>query len=155
MEIEEAVQRQFPIDNPALDGVARVVERIRSALPSLNPRQVYIASLVLLALERLPISTPGVNLRFGVLRRHSPGNYVWADIEICSTEFRLISGEHIYDPDVGGDTSSQTIFEAFLGAEESEGSVDDWLAFAETILEPNLVEAQDNSDHEEIDWSID
>ena len=153
--IDEESQRQFPLDNESLEGVARVVEQIRALLPGLNPRQVYISSLVLLALERLPASTAGVDVRYGFLTHNDDGNFGWADIEICSTEFRLISGEHFYDPEVGGDTSSQIAFEAFLGVEESEGSVDDWLAFAEAIWDLNLIEAGDNSDHNEIDWTLD
>ncbi len=153
--MDEAAQGQFPLDNQCLEVVARVVEQIRALLPSWNPRQVNIASLVLLALERLPTSTPGVDVKFGFLSHNLNGNFGWADIEICSTEFRMISGEHFYDPDVGGDTSSRIEFEAFLGAEESEGSVDEWLAFAETIWDLNLIGAEDNSDHDEIDWSSD
>ena len=49
------------------------------------------------------------------------GNYGWANLYISETEFHLGTGEHFYDPSVGGDTESRTLYEACAGDDAAEG----------------------------------
>ena len=106
---------RFPlsvIDKPKIE---KVVELVRDNLSSMSPADLRAAASILLALERLPLTTPGVQVTFGFVQPNTDGNFGWADIEISENEFRLGTGEHFHDPAVGGDTESRTVFEMQAG----------------------------------------
>jgi hypothetical protein len=120
----------------------------------MTPAQLRSAAALLLVLERLPFTSPGVNVSLAFNQPNTDGNYGWAKISINETELQLGIGEHFYDPRVGGDTESETLFEAHAGADASQGSIELWLPYAEArIADGSLLVEADDSDRGLIDWS--
>lgn len=144
---------RFPLSLEDISKLTNVIKLIREQLPSMTPNHIRSASAVLRALERLPNTTPGIQVTFGFVQRHTGGNYGWADISLSEDEFRLGIGEHFYDPTVGGDTESRNAFEALAGAHSAEGDIDDWLPVAENLSAGAGVSVEDDSDYDAIDWS--
>ena len=143
---------RFPLSITDKPKIERVIHLVRSHLPSMSPDDLRAAASVLLALERLPATTPGVQITFGFAQPNTSGNFGWADIEISENEFRLGVGEHFYDPSVGGDTESRTVFETQAGGDWREGDIDDWLPVANVIASEGSVSSEDYSNHEAIEW---
>jgi hypothetical protein len=142
---------RFPLSVHDTAKLANVITLIREQLPSMTPGHIRSASAMLQALERLPATTTGIHITFGFVRRNTVGNYSWIDIFLSENELRLGIGEHFYDPEVGGDTESRIAFEAFAGAESSDGDIEDWLVVAESTGGEVIVE--DDTDYDSIDWS--
>ena len=142
---------RFPLSITDKPKIERVIQVVRSHLPSMSPGDLRAAAIVLLALERLPAPTPGVRVTFG-FQPNTGGNFGRADIEISENAFRLRIGEHFYNQTVGGDTDSRTVFAAQVGADWCEGDIDDWLPVATVIASEGNVGAEDYSDHEAIEW---
>ena len=144
---------RYPLDEVELSAVASVAQLIRSRTSSMSPHVLRSAAALLLALKRLPYATPCVDVSFGFSTPNRDGNYAWADVEINEEEFRLGLGEHFYDPAVGGDTESRTVFETQAGSSWRDGDIEDWLIFAQDIAQRGYPTVEDNSDYEGIDWS--
>jgi hypothetical protein len=79
---ETSAPHRFPLSVDDISQVKKVVEFVREQLPTMNPAHVRSAATVLLALERLPAATPGIQVTFGFVQRNIDGNYGWADIAI-------------------------------------------------------------------------
>ena len=139
---------RYPLDDDAISAIASVTQLIRPHISRLSPRALRSAATVLLALERLPIVTPGVLVRLSFSTPDRDGNYGWADIEIGEEGFRLGLGEHFYDPAVGGDTESRTVFEAQAGSSWQDGDVSDWLESAQAIALCGPPSMEDYSDYD-------
>ena len=145
-------EKQFPLNDDDLFKIGQVIELIRSHLPDMRPSDVRAAASVLLALERLPDITPGVQITFGFTQPNTDGNFGWVDIEISEDELRFGVGEHFYSPGVGGDTEARTLFETQAGGDWREGEIDDWLPVAAVIASGGRVSAEDYSEFEETEW---
>jgi hypothetical protein len=126
---------------------------VRGELETMRPGDLRAAASVLLALERLPLVTPGVVVTFG-FKIQDGCELEWADVGFGDDEFRLTVGQHFYDPSVGGDTESKVVFEAFAGGDR-EGSIDRWLEAARGLAKRGVVSAEDYSELEEGDWRDD
>jgi hypothetical protein len=144
---------RFPLSIYDKPKIEKLVELIRNHLSEMGPKDLRAAASVLFALERLPATTPGVQVTFGFTQPNTDGNYGWADISISEDEFRLDVGEHFYDPSVGGDTEIRTKFETGAGEDWREGDIDEWLEVANVIALEGHVSAEDYSDHEGIEWN--
>ena len=144
---------RFPLRSDEIESVIRVSELVREHLPDMKPAELRSAALLLLALERLPTTTSGVDLTVGFVQPNTDGNFGWADIQISEREFRLVIGEHFYEPSVGGDTQTRVAFEAFAGAESVEGNIDEWLPVARVIMRDGQVEVEDQSDYTATEWA--
>jgi hypothetical protein len=118
----------------------------------MSPEHLRAAASVLLALERLPATTPGINVTFDFLQPNTDGNNGWADIRISEETLRFGLGEHFYDPKIGGDRETRTAFETEAGGYWREGDIDDWLAVANVIILDCEFSADEYSDHDEIKW---
>jgi hypothetical protein len=150
-EDDDTDRTRFPFsidDKPKIEKLSNLV---RESLPSMNPVDLRVAATVLFALERLPDSTPGIQVTFGFSQPNTDGNYGWADIEISEDEFRLTTGEHFYDPGVGGDTETRILFEAQVGG-HCLGEINEWLPVANVIAFEGRVSAEDYSDYDVMDW---
>ncbi|MGH6662618.1 MAG: hypothetical protein ACREB6_13860 [Rhodospirillales bacterium] len=145
-------EKRFPLKDDDLVKIRQVIDLIRSHLPDMRPVDVRAAASVLLALERLPDITPGVQITFGFAQPNTDGNFGWADIEISEDELRFGLGEHFYSPAVGGDTEVRTVFESQAGGDWREGEIDDWLPVASVIASEGHVSAEDYSEFDETDW---
>jgi hypothetical protein len=152
---------RFPLWVADKPQIGKVIELVRNRLSSMTPSNLRAAASVLLALERLPATTPGIQVIFGFTQPNIDGNYGWVDIKISETEFRLGVGEHFYDPpingegattSVGGETDTRIVFEAQAGNDWREGDIEDWLPVANVIAFDGLINAEDYSDHDAIEW---
>jgi hypothetical protein len=150
---ERANAGRFPLSIDDITKAEKVIKLVREQLSTMSPAHVRTAASVLLALEHLPATTPGIQVTFGFVQRNTDGNYGWADITISEDEFRLGVGEHYYDPSVGGDTETRIAFEAQAGGEWTEGDIDDWLPVANVIATEGDISMEDYSDYEAIEWA--
>lgn len=118
-----------PSERELLETVSR---SIRRRLPSLAPAVLKDVAVFLHALERLPCATTGVGLDLGLMtRRGEELSYV--SVEIGDDRFRLVVGGHAYSPDVGGDSYSETVFEAETGGYR-DGNSDDFRHWLEIFV---------------------
>jgi hypothetical protein len=85
----------------------------------------------------------------------SAGNHAWADISFSDEGFRLSTGEHYYDPDVGGDTESRTLFATQSGTNWREGNlqagVEEWLELADS---GRFTVDHDETDYDAEEWYV-
>ena len=142
---------RFPLDEEDLAAIADVAELIQGRTSSMSPAELRGAATVLLALKRLPHATPGVQVSLEFSTPDADGNRAWADLEICAEEFRLDLGQHFYDPSVGGDTESRTVFETQSGTDWKEGEIHDWLLSAQAIAGFGHITLDDQSNHDAVD----
>ena len=146
---------RFPLSPDDILKIAEVTKLVRSRLPAMTPNHLRSAAALLLALERLPVTTPGIDMTFGFTQRNTDGNYGWADITISEDEITLGVGEHFYDPRVGGDTESRDVFAATAGGDATDGDIDDWTEVATVISDEGEVDVENRSDYDAIDWASD
>lgn len=147
-------QERFPLSTFDRPKVESVIQLIRTRLNFMAPADLRAAASALVALERLPRVTPGIQISFGFKEPTNGGNYGWVDIKISENEFILAIGEHFYDPEIGGDTETRNAFEAYAGDASSRGSIDDWLETTRPIAAKGLIAAEDYSDHDSVDWFL-
>ena len=147
--MSDSGEGHYPLDDVELYSINCIAKLFSDNASSMSPRVMRSASVLLLALRRMPLATPGIDLCLGFATPNRDGNWSWVDVEISGNEFRLGLGHHFYDPSVGGDTECATVFEAFAGSGRSAGSMDEWLESASGIAgmgHPSL--NYDNSDHD-------
>jgi hypothetical protein len=79
--------------------------------------------------------------------------YRWATISLTEDDIRPETGEHFYDPAVGGDTETATLFEAIAGAGRGQGDIQRWLEYAKARAHDGQLRIeQDGSAYDDIDW---
>ena len=146
----------FPLDDTyewVIDSLKTFSERL------IKPRitstyDIQGLSKLLLALRRLPLTTPGVYIILTVSNRVNE-ELRYYDLTICAEVFRLCHGGSVYDPAVGSDSYSYDIF-SVTPNEIIEGDSYDivnWIHQARELI--NLgggVSVEDNSNNDEIDW---
>jgi hypothetical protein len=93
-----------------------------------------------------------LHITFGFSQPNLDGNWAWADIKFFDSYFRLGVGAHSYDPKVGGDTESRTVFEVEAGEDQGEGKIEEWLPVARSVAGGDI-DTEDESDYDAIDWS--
>jgi hypothetical protein len=150
-EDEESAGR-FPLLTEDVRKIEQIVDLIREHFAGMSPVDIHVAAAVLLALDRLPASTPGVQTTFGFIQPSMDGNYAWADIRINEDSFSLSLGEHFYTPEVGGDTESRIVFNTQSGTQRRAGDIGEWLEVASWIASTGRVSWDDYSAHDDIDW---
>ena len=125
---------------------------VRERLPTSSLQQVRAASTLLLGISRLPLATPGIQVSVDFHYSVQGGNFSWADFSLSDTELCLGTGEHHYDPGVGGDNESQIIFEAQLG-EVTEGSVAGWIRLMMHLVRMDCeILINDESEPQKLPW---
>lgn len=142
----------FDIADHDLHLLRSVEKLVKANLGKMSPGSLHSAAAFLLALKRLPRRTLGVDVSLSFSQPNTDGNYGWTNIYISEDEIQLDVGEHFYDPGVGGDTETQTLFEAVAGG-SSDGDVEQWIEFAEARAQDGYLRIDhDNSDHNAIEW---
>ncbi len=140
----------YPEDIPAID---QIVSLVRDLLRARQPADIRGAAALLSALDRLPRTTPGVSVTLTISTpEYQEGRFGWVDLTITDNEFSLGYGEHFYNPRVGGDTETHTIFETQSGSSWREGNIGDWLAMAHVAAADGKARVEDESDSDAIDW---
>ena len=146
-------RERFPLRRHDEPAIASIIILVRSNLRRMAPFELRAAAVLLLALERLPATTPGTLVRLGFKKSTCVGSYKWADISISDTELRMLIGEHFYESDVGGDTESSEVF-AVDTEGSRHGSLSQWLECAHNIVfDRYTMTASDDSFHDELDWA--
>ena len=80
----------------------------------ITSKQIYLTSLVLRALERMPLITPGIGIGLSLINRDiSEGNSGYQSLNIDEECVEFSTGENIYSPGIGND--HQTLFKAQVG----------------------------------------
>ena len=126
---------------------------IRAKLLSEHPAFIRRAAVVLIALERLPKITPGVNITVGWQTKSVNGNYIWADISVSEEGIRAVIGGHSYDSDVGGDTQSETVFVSTPNSYR-RGNLEMWSERAQSVAEVGYLVLRDEwAGEDHIDWN--
>lgn len=112
---------EFAIDLSDLDAVLELLsDQQLVAADDLNVRDLIISDL-----KKLPSADIGP-FSISFLNRQGDGSE-WVSIDVGDEGMEFSVGNHIYTPDVGGDTSSETIFKCWEGG-GSEGYLSDWLS---------------------------
>ena len=142
---------RYPFDEEALSAIASIVKLIQSRTTSMSASDLRSAATVILALERLPHTTPGVDASFSFTQPNQDGNYGWADGEISEDAFRLFLGERYYTTAVGGDTEHRIAVETYAGSNRIDGEIESWLEVVRMIERGGHLTFEDNSD---IDWEM-
>ena len=145
----DSQSERYPFDEEALSTIASIVKLFRYRTTSMSASDLRSAAAVILALERLPHTTPRVDVSFSFTQSNQDGNYGWADGEISEDAFRLFLGEHYYTTAVGGDTEHRIAVETYAGSNRVDGEIEDWLEVARVIERGGHLTFEDNSD---IDW---
>ncbi len=146
--MSEVHDKRFLLDESELHSLSEISTLIRKYLSQSTPGIIRAASVLLLALERLPLYIPGVSLTLGFKTPDRNGNWGWVDVEYGDEMIILSHGEHYYDPSVGGDTESANSFEAIVG-NHTVGSIENWLEMASDIAQYGIPTLEiDESDHD-------
>lgn len=140
----------FPLGEVDMHPISCIASLFADQASSMSPRVMRAASALILALHRMPLATPGIDLRMGFRTADQDGNWSWVDVEISELEFRLSVGHHHYDPSIGGDTDSTVVFETYVGSDRTTGCVDDWLQWAYSIAE----EGHPCLDNDDSDYNV-
>ena len=168
---DEQDEADSDVDDPAEDlfrlgefgtlFVGFLQARIRELLnrSELSPKQIHFIGVNLHALQRLPRPTPGVAISL-ILSRRVGDEMQYQTVSIDESEFRIDSGGSTWSEAVGGDSDSETVFEAFVGADHEEPdwpSVSQWsAAFGKRVKDEVWeLDFEWNGDESEIDWEAD
>jgi hypothetical protein len=97
-----------------------------AAQPHLAPSRLRYLSFALLALQRFPRTTPGVELDVTLTYRFGD-EMTYLGFYVGNSSFRLQTGGSVYTPGVGGDNFCDTVFEVGpSGFRQSDG----WMALS-------------------------
>jgi hypothetical protein len=151
----DAEATHYPLDLADLDIFKAMAARVRAKLFTAHPAFIRTACVVLIALERLPKVTPGACIRVCWRTRRISGEWKWADICVSEEAVRAGLGAHYYDRGVGGDTESETLFTAYVGAQRL-GDLAEWAKQAQSVAEAGYLTLHDEwAGQDHIDWSAD
>ena len=150
--MSDAYEGHFPLSADDMANLAKVIELVRDKLQNMSPASLKTTAAILVALTRFPATAAGVQATLSFVQPNIDGNYGWAEITVSESEFQLATGEHYYEPCVGGDTESRVLFQADAGADYSSGEIGDWLAMARVVAVECDLTIQDDCDYERIDW---
>ena len=155
---DEIPDDQFVLMPEDKAGLEKVIALVRRHLPGMPPIHLRSAATLLLALERLPSTTPGASITFGFSTPNTDGNFGWADVQISEEELCLQIGEHFHSPGIGGDTETRSLLWMRAGSRSREGSSDawhEWLEYASSMASQGHATFDDESEVDEDTWSDD
>jgi hypothetical protein len=133
--------------------IAYLVKAIRHCFrrPDITAEQIHNLAILLFAVERLPLATPGVNGDLTLSYRHGKESN-FQSIHIDGSTLSLSSGGYAYSPDVGGDSYGDEVLMVETGGfrEVKTTQLVEWLAAFESRLED--AEIKISLDEAEVDW---
>jgi hypothetical protein len=131
---EADISDLFPFRDCERAYLETIEDTVRKRLRLLPPDELRRASLFLFALGRLPYSTPGLALDFGLVNRGEWG-MEYVSVEISGVAFRLSKGGSVYTEGVGSDSYSEAVLELETGGYREGNSEDipDWIAAFEAF----------------------
>ena len=144
----------FPLWSTDKPAIGSTIALVRDQLRKMSPEQVRAAATVLLALERLPATTPGIDVTFTLSQPNKNGNYGWVDVTITEHDLDFGLGEHFFDPKVGGDTETRMAFEVHAEEFLRKGDIVEWLEAAGVIASEGEAIVEDRSDISLLEWQF-
>lgn len=142
----------FHLSDADLAILKRLATELRDQLAKSEPKFIRSAAPAILALERLPHPTAGVQVRFAYKTPNLDGNFGWVDISLSGNDIEGTIGEHFYDPGIGGDTESDVLFYREVGGSLDYGSLEEWWERFEGLSAFAYLSVEDESDWDVIDW---
>lgn len=147
-----------PHDRAAINEILRGLRDL-VARPSLPPSRLRYLSFALLALQRLPLTTPGVELDITLSHRFE-NEMTYHGVYIGSDSLRLEAGGSVYTPGVGSDNYSDAVFEVEpYGFRHSNGpdALSHWLEEFRTRCRDSSCDLTFDwlGDETEIEWDED
>ena len=139
------------------DHIQKLITGIRGALKrkSITPQQICGLGKLLQGLQRLPLSTPGVDICVST-RNESAGGSFYQSVQLAESSFELSSGGAEYGP-AGSDTYTSFSFLVELGGFRDDRmgvEIEDWLAgFIQSLCdEEQEFEVDDQDEGSALDW---
>ncbi len=141
--------------------VTELIKLVRGIISenNLSPYQLRQIAVVIYALEHLPHYVEGISIGLGIVYRLN-NESSFCEFYISESEFRLTSGGNTYDPGIGSDSYSSTIFEletsGYRDGDSESYEVTGWFNQVQELLNMEAeIEFEDNGDDSEIDWNAD
>jgi hypothetical protein len=134
--------------------VTGIITAIRKGFSraDITAEQIHRLAILLFALERLPLATPGVSADLTLSFRNSEGSS-FQNIHLDEGSLSLSSGGYVHTPDIGGDSYSAEILMVEVGGfrDAKRNQFADWLAEFKARLEDAEIEI--TVDDADVDWS--
>lgn len=113
------------------------IVRSRLSQPSVSVAMIRQLAAFLFALERLPKTTPGIDLCLTVNYRFG-AELSYHDVYLSDSELRLTTGGSVYDPGVGSDSYSTLVLDmnptGYVEGHIASPAIIDWLGGFEELL---------------------
>jgi hypothetical protein len=139
------------------DYIQKLIAGIRGALKrkSITPQQICGLGKLLQGLQRLPLSTPGVDICVS-MRNESAGGLSCQSVQLTQSSFELLSGGAEHGP-AGSDSYTGFSFLVEVGGFRDDRMVaetEDWMAgFIESFCdEEQEFEVDDQAEGSALDW---
>jgi len=151
LELLAFLQEDYHPIQELIAGVRRVLKR-----KSVTPQQIVGLGKLLHGLQRLPLSTPGVDITVTIANRTSEDLF-YQSVHLSESSFELSSGGAQYTPDVGSDSYTSFNFLVEAGGFRDSTTVtevEDWiLGFIESLCdEEQAFEVDDQDEESALDW---
>jgi hypothetical protein len=146
----------FPLigkmDRPLVEEITKAVRNCfrRS---DITAEQIHHLAVLLFALERLPLATPGVHVSL-TLSYRGENEMSCQSIDLDESSFTLSTGGSVYDPSVGTDSYGDDVLMVEVGGFRDAKWMQfvDWLSGFKNRLEDAEIKT-DLDDSSNIDWS--
>lgn len=141
-------------DHHHIQGLIAGIRRLL-ARKSITPQQISGLGKLLHGLQRLPLSTPGVDICVSK-RNENAGGSSYQSVQLTESSFELMSGGAEYGP-AGSDTYTGFSFLVELGGFRDDRMVEeieDWMAgFIQSLCdEEQELEVDDQDEGSALDW---
>lgn len=148
----------YPFRREQRELVAELNAIIRLVLkrPDIRPEQIFRLGKLLFALERLPLTTPGVATTLA-LSHCFQGDLSYQNISLDATTFRLGSGGVLNKPTGGKEPFHENLLCLEIGTAPPEADallLDDWLTALRrrAAFPEEQITLRESGDDAEIDW---
>ena len=145
----------FKIEEQGL--IEGLMKALRSLLkrPGMTARHVYYTSLMLHALERMPLVTQGLWITLSLVNRESSGNWGCQDLTIDEEAVRFRTAESLYDPRTGSDNQrldNEEIGVGWRNVSADLPDLEDWVAWFHRRAKDPAIEVSFDDADSAIDW---
>jgi hypothetical protein len=155
-ELDEVESYPFRRDQRELVAELNAIVRLLLKRPAIRAEQIWQLGKLLFALERLPLTTPGVATTLA-LSHCFQGDLSYQNISLDATTFRLGSGGVLNKPTGGKEPFHENLLVLEVGVAPPETDamlLDDWLIALRRRAEfpEEQITLRESGDDAEIDW---
>lgn len=132
---------EFNLEDDDFIGVCTAINVARLFLKdnTITPKKIIGLGNALYALERLPITTPGVYVEFSIEYRNGTEQYSemkYVNFSITENEFQVSVGGSVYDSEIGSDSYTELDYLiGFEGYRLTEGDITDLIYVEDNVKE--------------------